>query len=59
MRRLVLAGLVLAAIGTSAAGWERELKWDSGIWGKTEGRAEGRGCWFGNDFEVTPFAGYD
>jgi hypothetical protein len=59
MRWFVLTCLFPAVMAASAAGWERELKWDSGVWRSIEGCPEGRGSWFGNDFEIAPAAGPD
>jgi hypothetical protein len=52
---VLLISLVAAAAAFVQAG-ERELGWDSGVWGSCASREVGEGTWFGNDFNLS---GYD
>ena len=45
-----------AAVPAFVQAGERELGWDSGVWGSCASREAGEGTWFGNDFKLS---GYD
>jgi len=56
MRRYVLTLCLAAAVTAFVQARERELGWDSGVWGSCASREVGEGTWFGNDFNLS---GYD
>jgi hypothetical protein len=59
MRALVLIFCLAAAATALSAGREYEFKWDTGEWGTCVSRPTGTGAWFGNDFVLREYDGYD
>jgi hypothetical protein len=53
MKGWVLLIYLVAAVPTFVQAGERELGWDSGVWGSCTCREAGAGTWFGNDFNLS------